>query len=177
MRRESVDMIDQAPPAVAPAPDRSLLYIGGGIIAFVVVAALAVVLLGSRDVTTYGADTPEGVVQRQLAAFEDEDFDEAWSYFSGDVQATMPLDEYRRAARDFGHSGGIGSRRILFDASTVDGTEATVRLTVEEYYEGGPFGGGETYRSTRQIALVREDGAWRIDDPIIGLEPGPFDPL
>lgn len=166
-------MREDRPTAGTTSPDRSLLVIGGGIVALVVVAVLAVVLFGSREPQSFAADTPEGVVQRHLAAVEDEDYETAWSYLSEAVQSEWSMDEYRRAARDYGYYGGQ-SRRVLFDRSEVDGDRARVWLTVEEYYGGGPFGGGETYRSERQIALVREGGAWRIDDPIIGLEPMPF---
>lgn len=166
-------MTDAAPAGAPPAPDRSLLLIGGGVAAIVVVAVLAVVLLGSSEARPFDADTPEGVVQRHLAAVEDADYETAWSYLSTAVQADLPMDEYRRVARDYGTSW-VGSRRVLFDRSEVDGDRARVWLTVEEYYDGGPFGGGDTYRSSREIALVREDGEWRIDDPVIGLEPMPF---
>ena len=166
-------MTDSAPAGAAAAPDRSLLLIGGGVVALVVVAVIAVVLLGSGRAPEFEADTPEGVVQRHLAAVEDEDYDTAWGYFSSDVKADLSVDEYRRATREYGYYGGQ-SRRVLFDRSEVDGDRARVWLTVEEYYDGGPFGGGDTYRSSREIALVRDDGAWRIDDPIIGLEPMPF---
>lgn len=165
-------MTDESSVAETPAPDRSLLAIGLGIAVLVGVAVIAVVVLGSRDATSFPADTPEGIVQRHLAAVEDEDYETAWSYLSADVQSDLSLDEYRRAARDYGY-WGTGSRRVLFDRSEVDGDRARVWLTVEEYYDGGPFGGGDTYRSTREIALVREGGEWRIDDPIIGLEPMP----
>jgi hypothetical protein len=166
-------MTDEPTVAEAPAPDRSLLIIGGGIVVLVIAAVIAVVALGSREGTAFSADTPEGVVQRHLAAVEDEDYEAAWGYLSTAVQSDLSVDEYRRAARDYG-SWGVGSRRVLFDRSEVDGDRARVWLTIEEYYDGGPFGGANTYRSTRDIALVREDGEWRIDDPIIGLEPMPF---
>lgn len=165
-------MTDPPVEPASSAPDRSLLVIGVGIVALVVVAVIAVVALGSREAPSFSADTPEGVVQRYLAAVEDEDHETAWAYFSADVQADRSLEEYRRTARDYGYYGEQ-SRRVLFDRSEVDGDRARVWLTVEEYYDGGPFGGGETYRSERQIALVRQDGAWRIDDPLIGLEPMP----
>lgn len=165
-------MTDELPVSEAPAPDRSLLVIGLGIAALVAVAVIAVVLLGSRDATSFSADTPEGVVQRHLAAVDDEDYETAWSYLSANVQSDLSVAEYRRMARDYGYYGSQ-SRRVLFDRSEVDGDRARVWLTVEEYYGGGPFGGGDTYRSTREIALVREGGEWRIDDPLIGLEPMP----
>lgn len=165
-------MTDEPAVAEAPAPDRSLLAIGGGIVVIVVVAVIAVVLLGSRGAPSFSADTPEGVVQRHLTAVEGEDYETAWGYLSAAVRSDLSLDEYRRAARDYG-SYGTESRRVLFDRSEIDGDRARVWLTVEEYYDGGPFGGANTYRSTREVALVREGGEWRIDDPIIGLEPMP----
>jgi hypothetical protein len=154
--------------------DRTLLLIGAGILALVVVAAAVVLLLGSREPTSFPADSPEGVVQRHLAAFEDGDFEAAHVFFSSDVQASMDLETYERTAREYGGYQGDTSRRILFDRTDLDGDVARVHLTVEEYYGGGPFGGGETYRSEREIGLVREDGSWKIDDLLIGLEPAPF---
>ena len=165
-------MTDGAHAAQHPAPDRSLLVIGGGVVVLVVAAVITVALLGSRDAQPFPPDTPEGVVQRHLAAVEDEDHEAAWAYLSAAVQSDLSLDEYRRASRDYG-SYWAGSRRVLFDRSEVDGDRARVWLTVEEYYDGGPFSGTNAYRSPREIALVREDGEWRIDDPIIGLEPMP----
>lgn len=166
----------EAPPTNGvPAPDRSLPLIGGGVVVLVVVAVAAVVLLGSGRAPSFSADTPEGVVQRHLAAVEDRDYETAWGYFSASVRAELSIDEYRRATRDYG-SYGTESRRVLFDRSEVTGDRARVWLTVEEFYGGGAlaFGGGDVYRSPREIALVREDGEWRIDDPMIGLEPMPF---
>ena len=165
-------------PLPSATTDRSLLYIGLAIAGVVLAAAVAVLALGSRETTTLEAGTPEGVVQRHLTAYEDGDFDAAWSGFSSRVRELMPLEEYRRAARDFGSYSDSGSRRVLFDATETEGDRARVRLTVEEYYGGGgPFGGGDTFRSSREISLVRESGEWRIDDALIGLEPGPFEPM
>jgi hypothetical protein len=154
--------------------DRTLLLIGAGILALVVVAAAVVLLLGSREPTTFPADSPEGAVQRHLAAFEDGDFETAYSFFSSDVQADLDLETYERTAREYGGYLGGTSRRVLFDRTDLDGDVARVHLTVEEYYGGGPFGGGDTYRSTREIRLIREGGSWKIDDPLMGLEPAPF---
>ncbi|HEX7171661.1 MAG TPA: hypothetical protein VF365_03515 [Candidatus Limnocylindria bacterium] len=154
--------------------DRTLLVIGAGILALVIVAAAVVLVLGSREPTTFPADAPEGVVQRHLAAFEDGDFEAAYAYFSANVQSDMDLDSYERTVREYGGYQTGTSRRILFDRTDLDGDVARVHLTVEEYYGGGPFGGGETYRSTREIRLIREGGSWMIDDPLIGLEPAPF---
>lgn len=159
--------------APSTQPDRSLLLIGGGIVALVAIAAAAVLLIGGREPTDLPADSPEGVVQRYLAAFDQGDFEAAHTFFSSEVRSEIALDEYERVTRDYGAFPPQGSRRVLFDRTDADGDRSRVQLTVEEYYGGGPFGGGETYRSPREIRMVREDGSWRIDELLIGLEPGP----
>lgn len=154
--------------------DRTLLYVAAGIVALVAVTAAAVLLLGGREPASFPADSPEGTVQRHLAAFEAGDFEAAHAYFSSDVRSELDLDAYEQLTRDYGMYPPDTSRRVLFDRTETDGDVARVHLTVEEYYGGGPFGGGETYRSPREIRLVREGGAWRIDDPLVGIEPAPF---
>lgn len=156
------------------APDRTLLAIGLGILGLVVVATVLVLALGSQEPTQFAEDTPEGAVQRYLAAFDDGDYEAAHAYFSTDVREQMDAEEFERAIRDYGFYPADTSRRVLFDESEIDGSEATVRLVVEEFYGSGPFGGGDTFRSERDVHLVNEDGSWRIDEALVGLEPAPF---
>lgn len=160
--------------ADARGSDRSLIYVAVGLVALVAITAAAVLLLGGREPTTFPADSPEGTVQRHLAAFEDGDFEAAHAYFSSEVRSELDLDAYERLTREYGMYPLDTSRRVLFDRTETDGDRAQVHLTVEEYYGGGPFGGGETYRSPREIRLVREDGGWRIDQPLVGIEPAPL---
>jgi hypothetical protein len=161
----------------ARGPDRTLLYIGVGILALVAIAAAVVLLLGGREPESFPADSAEGVVQRHLSAFEEGDLEAAHTYFSSEVRSEMDLDAYEQVARDYGMFPPESSRRVLFDRTEADGDRARVHLTVEEYFGGGPFGGGETYRSPREIRMVREDGSWRIDEPLLGVEPGPAVPV
>lgn len=160
----------------ARGSDRTLLYAGAGIIAVVAITAAVVLMLGGREPASFPADSPEGIVQRYLAAFEEGDFEAAHAYFSSEVQSELDLEAYEQMTREYGFFPGDTSRRVLFDRTETDGDGATVHLTVEEYYGGGTtlFGGGETYRSPRQIRLVREEGEWRIDEPLVGVEPAPF---
>ena len=159
--------------AEARGPDRTLLLVGMALLALVAVAAAAVFLLGGRGAEAFPPDSPEGVLQQQLAAFEDGDFETAHGYFSSEVRSQMDLDAYEQMTRDYGFAGPDGSRRILFERTEIDGDRARVHLTVEEYFGAGPFGGGETYRSPREIRMVREDGSWRIDETLVGVEPVP----
>jgi hypothetical protein len=159
--------------ADARGPDRTLLLLGAAILALVVIAAVAVLLLGGRGAESFPPDSPEGVLQRHLAAFDDGDLEAAHAFFSSEVRGQMDLDAYEQMSRDYGMAPPDGSRRVLFDSTEIDGERARVHLTVEEYFGGGPFGGGETYRSPREIRMVREEGSWRIDDTIVGVEPVP----
>ena len=160
--------------AEARGPDRTIAVVAVGIVALVTITAAVVLLLGSREPASLPADSPEGVVQRHLAAFEDGDFETAHGFFSSEVRAEMDVEAYEQLTRDYGMFPTDASRRVLFDRTETDGDRATVHLTVEEYHGGGAFGGGDTYRSPREIRMVREDGAWRIDEPIVGFEPAPF---
>ena len=155
--------------------DRSLLAIAGGIVATVVIAVLIVVVLGDRPPPAFPAGTPEAALQGYVAAWEDEDLEAAYAYFSTSVKGTVPFDQYRQAARDQGtFSGGAPQqRRVTIDKVELDGERAEVYLSIEYSFEGGlPFGGG--YRDTRTIHLVKEANDWKIDEALLGLEPGPF---
>ena len=61
---------------------------------------------------------------------------------------------------------------MLFERTTGGGDAVTVSLTVEEFSGDGL--NGSTYRSSRDIRLVRENGAWRIDEPLVWLDPAPM---
>jgi hypothetical protein len=158
----------------ARGSDRALVYVAAGIVGLVAITAAVVLVLGGREPTSFPADSPAGVVQRHLAAFEDGDLEAAHAFFSSEVRSEMDVDAYEQVAREYGMYPDDISRRVLFDRTDAEADRATVHLTVEEYYGGGPLGGGETYRSSRQVRLVREDGTWHIDEPIVGIEPAPF---
>jgi hypothetical protein len=154
--------------------DRSLLAIAGGIAATVVVAVLIVVVLGDRPPAPFPQGTPEAALQGYVQAWEDEDLEATYGYFSQGVKATLPFEEYRQVARDQGNFSGVPQqRRVTIDKVELDGERAEVYLSIEYSFEGGfPLGGG--YRDTRTIHLVKEAVDWKVDDALLGLEPGPF---
>jgi hypothetical protein len=159
-------------PESAAASSRSVLYIGVGVAALVVLAVLIVVLVAPRSPATFAEGSPEAAFQRYLLSVEDGDYPAAYELFSQEVRDEMSLRQYERNASGYGAPYGPGvSRRILFDRTSGGGDRATLHLTVEEFYAGGPFGGGDTYRSSRQVRMVREGGEWRIDEALFGLEP------
>lgn len=158
-------------PVQAGHDTRPLLFIGAGILALVIVSVAVVLLLGRGAATEFPADSPEGAFQHYLAAYEDGDYETAYGYFSEDVQAQMSLEDYRQNAQMYGGGMGFGatSQRVLFQDTEGDGDRVRINLVVEYFYSDGMSGGSS--RQPLQVNMVREGGEWRIDDPLVGLEP------
>lgn len=159
---------------VSGPQDRSLIAIALGVVGLVALTIVVVLVMGGREAAEYSADSPEGTIQRYLTAFEAGDYETAYTFFSADVRGETDLEAYERSVRDYGTYDGQPSRRVLFDRTSGEGDRIRVHLTVEEFYVGDGLGGGDTYSSPREVLMVREDGAWRIDEPLIWLDPGPF---
>lgn len=157
------------------ASNRSLFAIGAGVVALALITIMAVLLLGDRKAEEFAADTPEGAVQRYLAAYDAGDLDAAHAFFSADVRERMDRDAYQRAVDSWGEGYGTGaSRSVLFDRTEGSGDRVELHLIVEEFYGDGLS--GDTYRSPRELRLVREGGEWRIDEPLVWLDPAPIEP-
>jgi len=164
-------MTTQEPTTQAGRESRSLLFIGAGILALLVISVVVVLALGRTAPSDYPADSPEGTLQRYLAAYEDGDYEAAYEYFSERVKGQMSIDEYRRNIDMY--QGAPTAQRVLFQGTSGDGDRVRVELLIEYFYNDG-FGGGSS-SMPRQVNMVREDGEWRIDDALAGLEPAMFD--
>ncbi len=158
-------------PSQAGHDTRPLLFIGAGILLLVIISVAVVLLVGRGAATEYPAGSPEGAFQRYLTAYDDGDYETAYGYFSEDVHARMSLEDYRQGAQMFGGGMGYGgtSQRVLFQGSEGGGDRVRLNLVIEYFYGDGMSGGSS--RQPLQVNMVREDGQWRIDDPLTGLEP------
>lgn len=154
---------------------RSILFIGAGILSLLVLVVAVVLVAGDREPQRYPPDSPQGVVQRYLAAWDARDTSAAYAFFSTRVKAAWSEADYRAAIDEYDTHGRPfdGSTRRVFIEDVTDGSSrVTVRLTVEELIGEGLD--TSVYRSTRTIALVREGVDWRIDEPLLWLDPGPY---
>ena len=155
--------------------DRSLLAIAGAIGATVLAAIVLVVVAGDRPPASFPPGSPQAAMQDYLAAWEAEDYPAAYAFFSARAKDRVPLEEFRRAAEEQRRYGypAEGRRRVFIDRVSENGDRADVHLTVEEFSGQGGLG-ANVYRSTRIVPMVREEGSWKSDEPLIGLEPGYF---
>jgi hypothetical protein len=147
---------------------RGVLVIAGGILGVVLLGIVVVLLAEGREPPAYEPGSPEAAMQGYLAAWEDDDPSAAYDYFSNSIKGTLSREDY------ISQSGAFGkvwqNRATFIDRVEGDDSRVTVFLTVEEYYGDGL---GESYSSQRTVRMVHEDG-WKIDELLLGVEPGPF---
>jgi hypothetical protein len=131
-----------------------------------------IVLLGGRSEQAYPADSPEAMLQRYLGSFDDRDYEAVYAHFSTDVKERTDLETYLDSILAYGYPDAQLTRRVFIDGVSGSGDSRVIRLTVEEFY-GQDLGGG-SYRSERQLRVVREPDGWHIDELLVWLDPAPF---
>lgn len=155
-----------APPARS-GPPRSVLVAGLAIVALVAIAVIVAVALPDEP-ATYPAGSPEAAFQVYYQAWERGDGEAAYASLSSDVKGDITSAEYRR--RDSEQSWQRDEdRRVVLLRSEITGDRAVLDLRVDQFHEGGL--GGDRYSYDRSVRLVREDGVWLIDEPLVGIEP------
>jgi hypothetical protein len=144
--------------------DRRTWLIGAiAVAALVAIAAVAVVLTGSRDDAVYEPGSPEAVVQAYADAWADGDADAAWEILTPGAQARVRETEFRSAAswqEEMPTRMWIDERRDLDD-------RVVLVLSVEWTWDG--LLGPDRNIQPLSVALIELDGAWRIDTPLVGF--------
>lgn len=142
-----------------------------GVIAVIITIGLVVVLIRPSGPSTYPVGSPEAAFQAQLTAYDANDLETAYSYFSRAVRSAMSLAGYRQAASDFSWQQQQDRRVVLKDV-VVDGERAVISLRIEQFDQGA-FGGGRS-SSDRDVRMVREPEGWRVDEAVVGVESAPY---
>lgn len=154
-------------PRSRPRLDPEVRRIGAVALVVVAVAVAAVVAtatLGGRT-ATYAPGTPEAVFQDYLQRLEAGDLDGAYGSFSAGVRSRLPLASFEQQV----DQADGPSVRVQIDRAEITGDIARLRLTIDRWWAGGLQ--SSRWREERTIRLVREAGAWRIDEALAGLDP------
>jgi hypothetical protein len=144
----------QHPTPINGGPERTILLIGGGVLAVVLVAVVAVLTIGSAEADDFPPDSPPGVIQQYLDAAYQGDRDTAFTFLSARARAEMTRDTFFRCYQD--------EQRVRVDEVTIDGNRATVSLEIES--SSGSIFDFDEYDWERDVFLLNEDGGWKIDE-------------
>ena len=157
-------------PPARSGPPRSVLVAGLAIVALVAIAVIVAVALPDEP-ATYPAGSPEAAFQAYYQAWEVGDTDATYAALSSDVKSDVSADEYRRMVSEQSWQRDE-DRRVVLLRSEITGDRAVLDLRVDQFYEGGL--GGDRYSYDRSVRLVRENGVWLIDEPLVGIESGGY---
>jgi hypothetical protein len=150
-------------PRPAPGQDRFLLAIVAGTILLVVVSVVAVLLFGrARATPPPDPNSPAGVVYAYVDSVRAGEIEKARGYLTraarAEAEARDRQNTYRPSRED--------NVRIVVDTVAMSDTSAEVKVTISRFYaRSDPFSSSTSHYDTT-VRLVREDGAWRISQPV-----------
>ena len=163
-----------AVPLERPAWARRSNFVLGGVVAAGVILALAAigtVILRPAAPAVYPAGSPEAAFQAFLTEYDTGDLDAAYAHFSASVRSRLSFSDFRRMADDYAWQDD-DDRRVVLDKVDATGDSAVLHIRVERFTPEGLGGNRTSY--AQDIRLVREAGAWRIDEPLAGTEPAGY---
>ena len=159
-----------SPTAGASHADHSLRHILviGGVVGALVVAAVAVMaLLGSRGPASYPSDSPEAAFQAYLQAYAAGDLEAAHASFSQRIRSGTSSSGYLDDVSMYGRDDQ--ARRVWIDSVDRSDGLATLHLTIEEFFSSGLS--SSSYRYETSVRMVLEDGSWKVDELLAGVDP------
>jgi hypothetical protein len=136
------------------------------LVGLLAIAVLSLVLTGSR-VVDLPRDTPAGSVQAYLRAYQSGDLDAAYQAFSARVRRQHTFSSFEQDATGWA-ADELDRQHIALGRVDEYPDRAIVHLRIGAAGDPGLLDGGQdTWEMT--VRLIREDGAWRIDQPLAGL--------
>ena len=132
----------------------------------VVLIAVSVAVVALRPgPAAFDPDTPEGTVQRYVAAVIDRDLLAARALFDAELAERCDAATFDRTAQGaFGWGAGSGREDLhvrLLESAPLSGDRVRVTVSVERTVVEPPFGVGG-WSATHVFVVAREADAWRI---------------
>jgi hypothetical protein len=157
-----------APPANSSAgQDRFLVAIVAGTLLLVVVGIVVVVMFGrTRAAPPADPNGPAGVVYSYVEAIRAGDNDRGRAYLTTSARAEFDRRNSSGQSRPASNDGV----RIVVDTTSQTETTAEVKVTISRFYgRSDPFSSSTSHRNV-SAHLIREDGVWKLSQPLMSYE-------
>ncbi len=142
--------------------DRFLTAILLGIAGLIIIA-LAVFFTRNDSLVYSDASTPEGVVQNYIVALHKRDYDKAYGYLA-ESEHKPTLAQFKETFfNNYVSPANVGVE--VLGVEEISSDLVAVRLSLI-YNQRDPFSSG--YRNEDAARLVRQNGAWKIEQMPIG---------
>lgn len=168
MSQHEAPAVQPSAPASAPksGQDRFLLAIVAGTILLVVVSILVVFVFGrGRSSPPPDPNSPAGVVHTYVESVRNAEIEQSRTHLTREARAQAEARE-RQNPNVYRPSRSDDNSRIVVETVEQTETSAEVKVTVSRFYaRSDPFS-SSTSHSNITVRLIREDGAWRITQPI-----------
>jgi hypothetical protein len=152
---------EAAPGPRSPARSTWLVAVAAAV-ALVAVGAAAVLLVGDRSESEYPADSPESAFQAFVQSWEEGAVDEAWAALGSEAHERHTYERFHSANQ----RQPDDAYRIWIDDVLAADDKAVLHVTVESLVDDGLLG-PDRERVSRNVTMVREDGAWKVQSPTI----------
>jgi hypothetical protein len=167
MSQQSASTAPSPPATSRRGPDRFLLAIVGGVILLIVVSIVVVFMTRSPQPAP-PADPASivGVVQGYVEAARAGDREKARSYLTREARAQAES----QTNRNLYEPAYDSNVRIIVEATSETETTAEAKVTISRFYaRSDPFSSNTSHR-TVTVRLIREDGQWRITQPLASYQ-------
>lgn len=151
-------------------PARSVFIIAV-VVLVLVVGAVIVALALSPGESHFAPNSPEAAFQHYLDAYRSRDFSGAYASFSTGAQRQLTLDQYVTQARSSASIPFDDNQRITIGRVEHQNSVVLLHLTIEQ--SGGSALDFERPSHDQTVPMVQENGAWKIDQLLLGTAPVP----
>jgi hypothetical protein len=136
-----------------------------GALAIAVLATAALLLTMRQDEVRYPPDSAEAAFQHYIAAWDEGDTGTAYAALSSRARSLVPFRDFVEAQA---WSAGTPTR-VWVDERRDVGERVILDLTIEQSWDGPLGPSRDRYQPT--VTMLREDGAWKVDTPLVGYHP------
>lgn len=136
-----------------------------GAMALLMLAVAALFMTAAREDVSFPPDSAEAAFQGYMTAWSEGDTATAYDALSSHARSLVPY-------RDFAEAQSWSdddATRVWIDSRHEEAERVILKLTIER--PAGGLLGPRTERDHPNVTLVREDGAWKIDTPLVGYYP------